>query len=271
MKKLMSLLSLMLACIMLMPSAALADEEAPYANAGELYNHWYEEYATTDGYPYPEYVTGAYSTDGTIDNLTFAILSSYDRAAAEKEILDQIKDKDSVTFVDGIDIPLSKISKYQDNFVGRMNDETGLFAMGFDEKRQVLVFSIYSDAPKAAEIIDEIKNGEYSAYVEIQQMEKPVIAEETADTAAPEKAESEKTPWWIYVLAIVQGLAVAAAIFIGARLVVKYTKPYILKWHDGQMEKRKAIEAEKAKAKEAEAEAAKAEEAKAPEAEKKDD
>lgn len=91
MKKCSLLLSLLFVFLFSIFASAAETEDPPYADAGELYQSWNERY--------PDYISGVWSTDGSMNNLTFGIAESADFEAAENEILSLIKNDDSVTIV----------------------------------------------------------------------------------------------------------------------------------------------------------------------------
>ena len=80
--------------------AVAVNENGLYANAGALYQAWFAN-GNGESYPYPDYITGVWSSDGTIDNLVFGVLKGYDMEKAKAEILAQIENKDSASFVEG--------------------------------------------------------------------------------------------------------------------------------------------------------------------------
>lgn len=93
MKKIVSLILGMLMISALCAPAAFAEDE--YANAGEMYQAWYETY----GYDsYPPYVCGVWSLDGSMENLMIAVTEDEAGEAGKQEILAQIADDSSVQF-----------------------------------------------------------------------------------------------------------------------------------------------------------------------------
>jgi len=91
-KRLMALFTALLALFMLWGGASAADE---YADIGELYFSWFDEYGNQY---YPPYICGVWSEDGTMDNLVVALTDNDAGRAGEKEILELIKNDDSVQF-----------------------------------------------------------------------------------------------------------------------------------------------------------------------------
>ncbi|MBO5797707.1 MAG: hypothetical protein J6R77_05105 [Clostridia bacterium] len=84
------LLVFLLIFLMLTPLSAAA-EEAPYATMYDLYASW-------NGYP--DYVCGVWTETGGMDHLMIGILKDAEAETHKQEILLQIADDSTVTFVD---------------------------------------------------------------------------------------------------------------------------------------------------------------------------
>ena len=155
------ILCVVLACAVSIPVSA-ADE---YANAGELYQVWYENM--------PDYITGVWSTDGSGENLTFGIKADADMEAVKAEILSLIKNDASVSFA---------VQKYSMNELRRINDELltyfpgpendadyGLIGMGIYDTSNVIIVEILEarkDDPVTVAFIEEI-TGKYGDAISI--------------------------------------------------------------------------------------------------------
>ena len=165
---------------------AFADGE-PFANAGELYQNWYQ----TNGsdIPYPEYVTGVWSADGSGDNLTFAIMKGYEDQA-KAEILDQIADKNSVTFAEGGKYTMAQLKKVQDYIGGKMSEGAGTYPIwgcGIQDKENAVVCEINTSNDKAQSVMDELSK-EYGDMVQFNESS-AVAATETIASAENEIAQ----------------------------------------------------------------------------------
>ncbi|MBQ9767952.1 MAG: hypothetical protein IJW37_07605 [Lachnospiraceae bacterium] len=68
------------------------ENEMIFSTAGDLFQHW-----SSAGYP--DYVTGVWSTDGGMDNLTVGVLENEAGEAGKQEILDLVEHDATVTFV----------------------------------------------------------------------------------------------------------------------------------------------------------------------------
>ncbi len=134
-----------LLCIFMMfllCSAAFAEgpEETPaqFENAGALFQHWMAN-AGNGQSPYPAYVCGVWSTDGTEKNLTIAVTKDEAGEAGKAEILAAIADKSTVTFT----------------LQEHMGEETGVYGMGVYESENCVMISINEENPNAEAFMQE--------------------------------------------------------------------------------------------------------------------
>ena len=70
-----------------------------FDNAGELHQAWVEDYPPM--LVYPDGINGAWSADGSNDNMVFSVLPDADMKVIQSKVLTQIDDKDSASFVTG--------------------------------------------------------------------------------------------------------------------------------------------------------------------------
>ncbi len=106
MKKLTVFLSVLFVFLFALTANAAETQTEPFANAGELYQSWNEQF--------PDYISGVWSTDGGTANLTFGIAESADFEESKNEILSLIKNDTGVTFVQ---------QKYARNELMRIQEE----------------------------------------------------------------------------------------------------------------------------------------------------
>ncbi len=112
-----------------------AREAAPYANAGELYQHWTEA-------GIPDYISGVWSTDGGMDNLTFGIVMGYEKMA---DILyAQIQADDSLTVVYQA-YSWKELTDIQKAMEPYMQQEYGFVSLGVDLYENALILEIHTD------------------------------------------------------------------------------------------------------------------------------
>lgn len=160
------IIALTLCFIMASAVFAFADGE-PFANAGEIYQSWYEEALD---YPYPEYVTGVVSTDGGMENLTFYIMKGFEDQA-KAEILDQVADKDSVTFAEGGKYTLAQLCEVQNYVSDKMAEGKGSYPVVgcyVSETANVMHCDVDMSKENAQAIIDELsyKYGDMITFTE---------------------------------------------------------------------------------------------------------
>lgn len=194
---------------------AFADGE-PFANAGEIYQHWYEAAGervrsgelTEDALiaPYPDYVTGVWSTDGSGENLTFAIIKGYEDLA-RAEILDLVADKNSVTFAEGGKYTMAQLREVQNYIGSKMSEGAGsypIWGCGIQDDKNVVVCSININNENAQSVKDELneKYGDMIIFEESTAMavtetalptDIPAAEEEIAQYAAGEESAAEES------------------------------------------------------------------------------
>ena len=134
MKKLLCAAAALLLC--LAPALAVCAD-------GELYKNAYELWASWDR-TYPDYVAGVWSTDGTVERLTFALVEGAGEAEKE-EILSRIKDKDSVSFAEGYRYSYAELRAVQEELTSCLGEETGAIGIGVYEGENRVHIDINTD------------------------------------------------------------------------------------------------------------------------------
>lgn len=138
MKRLLCTMVALLLC--LAPTfAAHADGEA-YENAYELWVSWDQSY--------PDFVAGVWSTDGTVEGLTFALVEGAGEAEKE-EILSRIRDKDSVSFAEGYRYSYVALRALREELTPYLGDGTGAVGIGVYEGENRVHIDINTDNPGA--------------------------------------------------------------------------------------------------------------------------
>lgn len=124
-----------------------------FQTAGDLFQYWMSGKSFPES-PYPDYVTGVWSTDGSADQLTFGVTKDEAGEAGKAEILSYIVDDSTVTFAYQ-SFPHHELMKVQRSLVSSMNDETGAYAMGVHDMENRVVISINVSAPGAEAFMEE--------------------------------------------------------------------------------------------------------------------
>lgn len=118
---------------------ASAEENGTYENAGQLYEAWVSQGGV------PDYISGVWSTDGGMENLTFGIVKSDAGEKGQQDILALVKDDSTVTIV---------YQTYSRNYLYRIQEEIvdayfekglGLVTAGLDEYNNILIFEVHID------------------------------------------------------------------------------------------------------------------------------
>ena len=112
-----------------------------FATAGELYNHWQLTKKSDDTSPYPAYICGVFSTDGSMDNLTFAVTKDEAGEAGKNEILALVSDSATVSFTYQ-SYSYAELWSVQLALTKSLGEETGANTLGIDEKKNVLIIGI---------------------------------------------------------------------------------------------------------------------------------
>jgi len=154
---------------------ALADNE--YATAGDLYQAWYAE----NGYenPYPDYITGVWSADGSMDRLVFGITGDERGEAGKEDILRIVADDSTVEFAYQT-YSYAELLAIQREIEPLMGDEYGAYACGIYDMENVLKISIDETNPKAEEFMTDLfaRHGDRVAFEKMDG--KIVLMEDTA-------------------------------------------------------------------------------------------
>ena len=125
----------LLLCLLLSCTALAAEptesEAPPYATAAELYESWYQQNPGVN-FPYPEFVNGVWSVDGTMHRLCFSLVKGTPEARRE-ELLALIADKESLCFVEGSSRTIRELVTIQDEITARMGPDAGIYVVGVNE------------------------------------------------------------------------------------------------------------------------------------------
>ena len=145
MKKLLILLFLIALSI-----ACFAEGET-YATAGDLYQAWAESF--------PDYISGVWSTDGTMTNLTFSVVNGDEGEKGKAEILALVEDDYTVTFANG-DFSRNYLTHVQDELLPYFEKGIGLVSSGVYDMENRIGLGILTekkDSPETLAMLEELK------------------------------------------------------------------------------------------------------------------
>lgn len=125
-----------------------------FATAHDLFDHWYMERPDPKQSPYPDYVCGVWSTDGSMENLTIAVTDDAAGEAGKAEILALIEDDSTVTFTTAA-YSHAELFAIQWELAERMGEETGMFGIGVYEMENQVHVDIDMDHPGAQTFMEE--------------------------------------------------------------------------------------------------------------------
>ena len=189
MKRLFAVILALCLCLSLGLTVLAAEGEAPYENAGALYQSWYEENPGM-AFPYPRCVTGVVSTDGGMENLTFYLLQGTTQEERDA-LLSLVRDKDSVTFAEGGKYPIAELYEIQETLGAKLAADAesfssyyGLCGMGIDEQANRLVLDLDISAAGAEDLKEKLR-GQYGDRVYFEESGERAIFE-TVTTAVEE-------------------------------------------------------------------------------------
>ncbi|MBE6540898.1 MAG: hypothetical protein E7672_00400 [Ruminococcaceae bacterium] len=212
--------------------------DGAFNTAHDLFVYWEENDA------YPDYVCGVWSNDGGIYDLTISVLDNEVGETGKREILDLIKDDDSVSFEYG---------KYSRNYLIRVQNEeisqyfkkgVGLAWVGFIDTKNGLTLGILEekkDDPATLEWIEEMKKEfgdifyiEYTdGYVKTLALDDSYIFLPSVDDISlnlrydVEKPKFEVDAFFIAMLG-------AAVILAGGILALMYRRSVVLSTNTGR-------------------------------------
>ncbi|MBQ6893364.1 MAG: hypothetical protein IJN48_04085 [Clostridia bacterium] len=118
--------------IMLLSLTCFAEGET-YATANDLFQHWAEV-------GFPDYVSGVWSNDGSMNNLTIALVGGEEGERGKEEILAMLGDA-SVEFVYQT-YSRNYLTKVQDELLPYFEKELGLVSSGLDEMNNCITLGI---------------------------------------------------------------------------------------------------------------------------------
>ena len=118
-----------------------------YSNAGDLYQAWAEDYPPM--LKYPKEINGAWSADGSMNNIVFSICPGADLTTAREKVLSQIEDKNSAFFVTQGKHTYASLCAAQHfaTFVTLFSND--IWSIGLDERHNKVVVSIDTEQPSA--------------------------------------------------------------------------------------------------------------------------
>lgn len=122
MKKMIASL-LCVVVLLLIPMHTNAKSPDRFENGGELYQYW----ASVAGWP--EYLTGAWSSDGGYENVTFGVTNDEVGRKGAAHILELVEDDATVTIVYQT-YPLQYLYRVQGEIEPYLSDELGLIGVG---------------------------------------------------------------------------------------------------------------------------------------------
>ena len=143
MKRLISVLF-----IIIFSLACFAEDLSP----NDLFQEW-----AANGYP--DYVSGVWSNDGSMNNFTFALVEGEEGERGKEEILSRLGEGSTVQFV---------YQKYSRNYLANVQDELlpyfekeiGLISSGLDEMENRITLGILEgmeENPETLAMLDELK------------------------------------------------------------------------------------------------------------------
>ena len=209
MKKFASLM----AALMLMTSlcaTALADGE--YATAGDLYQDWFLQNGCEQ--PYPDYITGVWSADGTENHLVFGVTKDERGEAGKEKILRLVADDATVSFTYQ-SYSYAELHAVQQEITPYMGEQSGAYVCGVYDMENVVKISVDENNPNAEAFMAEMFE-KFGDKVAFEKMNGMVVTLE--DSRLDASRDGGGANYW-YVL-----ILFAAALLAGAALLLRRRK-----------------------------------------------
>ena len=167
MKKILTALTII---VLLITFTLSCCAEAVFETAWDLNQVW----APTN---YPDYVCGVWSTDGSMKNLTIAVLDTEEGNRGKQEILDLIEDDSTVTFTYG-EYSRNYLTGIQDELLElfKTNEEHGLISTALNEYENKIALGIlkeYKDNEKTEQLLSDI-TAQYGDIFTVTYCDEPV-------------------------------------------------------------------------------------------------
>ena len=171
-------------------------EDLQFDNIADLLDYWQANIQNPNNSPYPDYVCGIWSTDGSMDHLNIALVEGEAGEKGKEEILSMLKSSDGITF--------STLKYSHGTLCGIQNDflknvawqDKGVFGFGVDEKENVLAVDIDMNNSFAQGFMNECFD-RYGDLIKFENGSGATIAtaESRGEGANFEKGRFESFPW----------------------------------------------------------------------------
>ena len=146
------LLAMSLILLFSFPLRAAAEETGIYENAGALYEAW------VSGDCVPDYITAVISTDGGTDNLTFGLVEGEAGERGCQEILDLVRDDDSITIMYQT-YSRNELYRIQDEIVNEyFAQDLGLVTAGVYEGANKIILEVKTDYAENVDTLQMIRD-----------------------------------------------------------------------------------------------------------------
>ncbi len=185
---------------LLLAPFAFADGE--FATAGELWQYWMAQQTDYLENPYPEYVCGAWSVDGSMENLCFAVTEGEAGDAGKAEILALVEDDTTVSF-ETRKYSYGELLNVRREIEAQFGDDNGMNGIGIDESEN----TVYITIGEVNEQAENFMRGCFEKYGDMVVFETGVAidvtaAEEIGITGPLMQEMPLKTANWLWLLPI---------------------------------------------------------------------
>ena len=182
-----------------MPADGIYEEQpvdGKYSTMGVLYQAW-------GGYEgYPDYVCGAWSTDGGMDNLTVAVTDDKAGEQGREAILAQLQDHSSVTFTTQT-YSYRQLQQVMDEIVSQMGGDSPIVACGIYEMDNNVHVTINEGHEQAQEIALELSQ-RYTDRVEVELGD--LVIRTTLEELGKENPAAHLLPFALLLMVVLTGL-----------------------------------------------------------------
>ncbi|NLJ40038.1 MAG: hypothetical protein GX352_00250 [Clostridiales bacterium] len=127
-------------------------DDKKFQTADDLFQYWHGNHIDSETSPYPPYICGVYSTDGTGKNLTFAVTKDEAGEAGKAEILGLVTDKSTVSFTYQ-SYSYAELMEVQLELTPYLGGEAGVNGLGIDDRKNALIVGIEEGNKKAKDFM----------------------------------------------------------------------------------------------------------------------
>ena len=179
-------------------------ELTSFPTAGHLWTYWQSNSWTDDTQcPYPDYITGVWSSDGGMENLTFGVTKDEPGEAGKQEILNMVENDATVSFTYQ-SYPYHELWAVQQALTDSLGEETGAYGIGIYEMENHVHIDIDTNNKNSKAFMEQCFET-YGNMVVFEHTDGIFLTEENSY----DKGKGIKLWWFVLIALVVFGGAAA--------------------------------------------------------------